>query len=87
MACCSVHPLSTALFLLGYGLALPIAARLATVVERQQRLAMWGHQAGVLLATLGWVLRGQILVAAIHVVWLLGAYGWFELRRPKLARR
>ncbi len=82
-----MHPLSTALFLLGYGLALPIAARLTTVVGRQQRLAMRGHQAGVLLATLGWVLRGQILVAGIHVLWLIGAYAWFELKRPKLARR
>lgn len=75
-----MHPLSTALFLLGYSLALPIGARLASVVADQKRLAMWGHQAGVLLATLGWLLRGQVLVAVIHGAWLAGAYAWFGFR-------
>lgn len=79
-----MHPLSTALFLLGYSLAIPIATRLPAVVAGQQRLAMWGHQAGVLLAALGWLLRGQVLVATIHALWLFGAYAWFGF---KTARR
>lgn len=78
-----MHPLSTALFLLGYGLALPIGARLATVVAGQNRLAMWGHQAGVLLAGVGWLLRGQVLMAVIHGAWLIGASIWFGLRTPR----
>ena len=74
-----MHPLATALLIVGYGLAIPITTRLPTVVARQQRLAMWGHQAGILVATLGWLLRGTILVAAAHGLWLAIAYVWFEL--------
>lgn len=77
-----MHPLSTALFLLGYALALPIASRLPSVVARGQRLAMWGHQLGILAAALGWLLRGQVLVATAHGIWLAAAYAWFELRGP-----
>lgn len=71
--------MSTALFLLGYGLSLPIATRLASVVATKNRLAMWGHQLGVSLAAVGWVTRGQIPVALAHVVWMTGAGLWFRL--------
>lgn len=74
-----MHPLSTALFLLGYALALPIASRLPTIVGRQQRLAILGHQFGVLLAAMGWLLRGQVMVAVLHGIWLAIVYGWFEI--------
>lgn len=72
-----MHPLSTALFLLGYALALPIATRMGAIVARQQRLALWGHQAGILTATLGWLLRGSVLVAVGHIIWLIIAQIWF----------
>jgi len=80
-----VHPVSTAFFLLGYGLGLPIATRLASIVTRQQRLALWGHQLGMMLAATGWLLRGQPLVMVAHIVWMIIAQVWFTLAggRPK----
>lgn len=81
-----MHPISTALFLVGYGLALPIATRLPTVVANQSRLAIWGHQVGLLIAALGWVLRGGILMAVIHVAWMAFASVWFGFS-PLVRRR
>lgn len=78
--------MSTAFFLLGYGLSLPIATRLADVVARQQRLALWGHQFGMLLAGTGWVLRGQVLVMVGHVVWMIVAQIWFSLAGGEFRR-
>ncbi len=72
-----MHPVSTALFLVGYGLALPIALRMSAVVAQQHRLAIWGHQLGLLTATLGWVLRGGIVVAIIHLAWMALVATWF----------
>lgn len=77
-----MHPLSTALFILGYALALPIAGKMSTVVERQNRLAIFGHQAGIMLAALGWILRGAVFVAVGHVLWLVVAYSWFAHLGP-----
>jgi hypothetical protein len=77
-----MHPLSTALFLLGYGLALPIAFRLVGVVARQHRVALAGHQLGIGIALVGWLLRGSITAAALHGLWLAIARIWFALGRP-----
>ena len=77
-----MHPVSTALFLLGYALAIPIAAKMTVIVERQSRLALAGHQVGILIAALGWVMRGSILVAVGHALWLLVAYLWFTYLGP-----
>jgi hypothetical protein len=81
-----VHPVSTALFLLGYGLALPIAFRLPSVVAEQNRLAIWGHQLGLLVVTLGWVLRGSVAMAIVHLAWMALASVWFGFR-PLVGRR
>lgn len=81
-----MHPASTALFLIGYGLALPIAARLASIVSGQQRLAFAGHQFGVLVAGLGWALRGTAALVLVHVVWLAAAYLWFTLSGRSAAK-
>jgi hypothetical protein len=78
-----VHPVSTALFILGYGLALPIGMKLGRMVAQQHRMALLGHQVGVILALLGWLLRGDLLLAAVHGVWLVGARIWFHLGRPE----
>ena len=85
-----MHPLSTALFLLGYGLALPIGARLPMIVANRNRLALWGHQVGVIIAAGGWLVRGRIVMALLHVVWLFVANAWFGLeprRRHRAAER
>lgn len=74
--------MSTALFILGYALALPIAAKMTTIVERQNRLAILGHQIGIMLATLGWILRGAVFVAIAHGLWLAIAYAWFTYLGP-----
>ena len=75
--------MTTALFLLGYGLAIPIAMRMTKIVAQQHRLAFAGHQVGVGIALLAWVLRGSIMIAAIHVAWLGGVRLWFHVSRPK----
>ena len=72
-----MNPVSTALFLVGYGLAVPIATRLPTVVAERNRMAMWGHQVGVLVAALGWLLKGGVMVAVLHLAWIGLANVWF----------
>ena len=74
-----MHPLSTALFLVGYGLALPLARRLPSIVTQQRRLAFGGHQLGVLVALIGWLSRGGYTVALAHLAWLVGTRIWFGL--------
>lgn len=81
-----MNPVSTALFLVGYGLALPIGSRLKAVAVEQHRLAMLGHQVGVIVATLGWVVRGAMFMAFLHLLWLVGAGIWFSFA-PRLTRR
>ena len=73
-----MHPASTVLFLIGYLLAVPVAFRMPQVVAQQHRLALIGHQTGVMLATLGWLSRGSFAVAVIHVVWMIGVRFWFS---------
>lgn len=80
---CAVHPVSTALLLLGYGLALPIALRMTQIVARQHRIAFVGHQLGVGIALLGWALRGSIVIAVIHAAWLIGVRIWFKMGEPE----
>jgi len=77
-----MHPLSTALFLVGYGLALPIGARWRYVTQTGNRLALWGHQAGVFLALAGWVTKRGLVIAGVHVVWLIAASMWFSYAAP-----
>ena len=72
-----MHPLSTALFLAGYGLALPVATRLTSVIRDQSRLIFVAHQLGIIVAGLGWILRGSMVVAVAHIVWLIAARLWF----------
>jgi hypothetical protein len=74
-----VHPVSTALFLLGYGLSLPIVFRLTRIIATQNRLAFAGHQVGMAMALVGWAVSGRVLMAVIHGAWLIGARIWFGL--------
>ena len=60
-----MHPLSTVLFLAGYGLALPLAGRIATIVGNQQRLAFAGHQVGVLIGPDLLVRDGRVVTDAL----------------------
>lgn len=72
-----MHPVSTALFILGYALALPIAFRMSAVVAGRHRTALAGHQIGVVIALLGWLLTGRIWMVIVHAVWLIVARLWF----------
>ncbi len=74
-----VAPVSVPLLLLGYALALPIGMKLNKVVAQQHRLALLGHQIGIVLAVAGWAVRGRPVMAFLHVLWLLGARAWFEM--------
>jgi len=82
-----VAPVSVPLLLLGYALALPIGMKLGKVVAQQHRLALLGHQVGIMLAVVGWAVRGRPMMAFLHVLWLLGARAWFEMagRRQRSA--
>lgn len=71
MASFGVHPLSTVLFALGYGMALPVLAQIRVVWHRQRRYAMVMHQAGFVLAALGWLLRGRVALAVLHLLGLV----------------
>ncbi|MFV0258601.1 MAG: hypothetical protein ACK5PP_09170 [Acidimicrobiales bacterium] len=73
-----MHPLTTALFILGYALALPIGMRLGDLAERGQRAALAGHQFGVIVAGLGWALSGRFLMAVLHGAWAVAAATWFR---------
>lgn len=66
------------MFFVGYLLALPIALRMSSVVAKQHRMAFTGHQAGVALATIGWLTRGAFVIALIHVAWIVGVRIWFS---------
>ena len=72
-----MHPLSTALLLIGYGLCLPIGARLSAVVRKQHRIALFGHQLGALIVAAGWLLAGRTIIALAHVVWFALVKVWF----------
>ncbi len=69
--------MSTVLFIAGYALALPLASRLTTIVNGQKRLAFAGHQFGVGVALLGWLVRGSYVMALLHAVWIVVARLWF----------
>lgn len=79
-----MHPLSTALFLVGYGLALPIGARLGPVIRSGHRVAFLGHQLGVAIALLGWLLRGSAALVVAHIAWLALARLWLRMSGPDL---
>lgn len=81
-----VHPLSTVLFIAGYGLALPIGSRLPTIVANQQRLAFAGHQLGVLIAFVGWLSRGSFVMATLHVIWVVATRIWYGTTERRHSR-
>lgn len=72
-----MHPLSTALFILGYGLALPIVARLTQMKATQNRLGILGHQVGMSIALLAWATKGRPLMVVIHLAWIIAVRVWF----------
>lgn len=76
-----MHPVSTLLFLFGYALAVPTLSKLRQIIAEEHRLAFAGHQIGMTVASLGWMLRGRWVIVAIHVVWMIIARVWFGLDR------
>ena len=78
----AVHPVSTLLFLIGYGLVLPIAFGRARIKPKMLTLAFAGHQLGLGVAALGWLLRGSVWIAAGHIAWAVVARVWFQ-QMPK----
>jgi hypothetical protein len=76
-----VHPVSTLLFLAGYGLAIPIALQLGRIVAQQHRMALVGHQVGIGIAAVAWLLRGRVVLALLHMVWAIGVRVWFDRQR------
>lgn len=81
-----MHPLSTAVILLGSAIAVPIAFKFATVAKNGNRLAFAGHQTGVLVALLGWLLSGRISIGVGHAVWFAAAQGWYSWTNRRATR-
>ncbi len=79
--------MSTVLFLVGYGLALPPIFQWARVIARRSSLALAGHQFGMGIAMLAWFLRGRIAIGVGHLVWMVAAKIWFEVATKKLAEK
>lgn len=67
-------------------MALPLVARITTIVANQQRLAFAGHQAGVLVALVGWLARGAYVMAFIHALWAVAARIWYSSAERRRAR-
>ncbi len=74
-----MHPVSTILFIFGYALTLPALTRLVAVMNERHRLPFAGHQLGMGVALLGWLLRGRWVIAGLHLVWMVVARVWFAL--------
>ena len=75
--------MSTLLFLIGYGLVVPIAAFRSRIKPKMLATAFGGHQLGLGIAALGWLLRSNVWVAAAHVAWAVVARVWFQqIQRP-----
>ena len=68
-----MHPVSTLLLVIGYGLALPVALRAGRIPTRLRRLGLAGHQMGMIIAALGWAVRSNVVLAVVHLVWALVA--------------
>ncbi len=52
--------------------------KIGTVVRKQNRLAMLGHQFGLLIAGLGWIVGGRPQLIWIHLLWAVAAIVWFN---------
>jgi hypothetical protein len=73
-----VNPIGIALLLVGYGLVVPIATKMNRVVRTQNRLALTGHQIGILVVCLGWMVGGRVPLIWIHLLWAIVAVIWFN---------
>jgi hypothetical protein len=73
-----VNPIGIALLLVGYGLVVPIATKMHRVVRSQNRLALTGHQFGILVVCLGWMVGGRVPLIWIHLLWAIVAVIWFN---------
>lgn len=82
-----MHPVSTLLFLVGYALVLPIALRRAKLDPSHLRLALSGHQLGLFLAGVGWLMSGRPWVAAAHLGWAVAARAWFQAQQKTVKKK
>ncbi len=78
-----MHPLSTVLLALGYGLSIPIVARLTQLKQHRNRLAIVGHQVGMTIALVGWATRGRVVMVLIHLGWMIAVRIWFGNDRTR----
>ena len=68
-----MNPVALALFLAGYGFALPVLTRWNRLPAKYKAHALTGHQFGIMLAAVGWLVRGRALIAGVHIAWLIVA--------------
>ncbi len=79
-----VNPIGIALLLVGYGLVVPIASKIRTVVTSQNRVALAGHQVGILIVCVGWLVGGRAPLIWIHLLWAVIAVIWFNWTATRL---
>lgn len=75
-----MNPIALLLIIVGYTLAVPIATKLPKVVRTGNKLALIGHQFGVAVAGLGWLVGRRPPLLWLHLLWLLVASIWFNWR-------
>lgn len=63
--------------MLGYGLALPIIARLTMLKAKRSRVGIFGHQIGMTIAMIAWAVRGRPTMVVLHLAWMIGVRIWF----------
>ncbi len=80
-----MNPGAAVLLILGYGLLLPIGARIGQLSIQRLRLGVIGMQAGFIVAACGWLLRNSPVMAAIHLGGAVGARLYLRWRTNKLA--
>ncbi len=81
-----MNPIALVLLLIGYVLTVPIASRMKRVVESQNRLAMSGHQFGIGIICVGWVVGGRAPLIWLHILWAVAAIIWFNWYGGKSAK-
>jgi hypothetical protein len=74
---------STALFAVGYPVAIVVIARWVPVVREQRRAWFVAHQLAVAAIVAGWALRQRWPAASVNAAWFVVAAVWYVSRRPR----
>lgn len=74
-------PVDTALFAVGYPLAVGVITRFAPIVRRRRAGWLAAHHVAMTAIIAGWALRGEATGVAINTAWLAGSSLWYAAGR------